>query len=858
MISRRRAGSTGLTVLAALLMGRLDAAPLGIEDRSLGAHLDPGASQTGRRLQASPPGITNLTIVSDLTHWSVSTIIDEVTADLVPWPGVTFLPAASTYTVVPSEGAPHVLAVPGATTLQSGFGVRFFRSTFRLPILTTVALDISASFDNDLQIFFNGHELALEGTLLGQSFAGPNHRLVVNPDGSIVNGKEDGQAFSTRVASSFPSTFFRTGENEIVLVLRNLNGNDNGGMAFRADFLLDGVSDVTCSPPPPGIIAWWAGEGTARDVEGIHSGTLSRGDSFTQGKVGSALLFDGGNFVQVPDAPALRPAQVTIEAWVRFDSLENPSAKEPGLQYILFKRNGRTRNFEGYALLKHRIEGVDRISFQVTSANGAIAHVDSIGTVAVNQWHHVAGTYDGSASRLYVDGVEQGARVGDFQLDHSDRPLMIGASGEEYHEGRFVGAIDEASLYGRALSATEVQSIFRAGALGKCKPPLVDHVYSTTTTVAFPPAPPGADAKSTDTILTAAPPAPDAPPVVVTVALTSDVDARNVQIHAALGSLLRLLVPDAITFDTDNIRVGAGGELSVAGNVVGDVTVSDGGVVFLDGTIVGDVFNLEGYVAKNRAYLQLAIARFLVGPTIRTLTPDRIVATGITVLRMIRSRSSASVPAGLAGGTATDVPRPPKRLAAPAEPSTGLLPVQGAFNQAANGTLFVGIGGPAFVTGGAQEYDRVEATGVASLDGIIAYDLIDLSSPESGTHPFEPNVGERFDIVVAAKIDVGNLVIRGPVWGTGLGMTWDIVPLPDGREALRLTAASLGPPLAVGSRGSSVEIFYPTNFSGFFLQSSEALRAGWTNLSSGTNVVIVNPTNAARFFRLGKPEGTSQ
>jgi hypothetical protein len=71
------------------------------------------------------------------------------------------------------------------------------------------------------------------------------------------------------------------------------------------------------------------------------------------------------------------------------------------------------------------------------------------------QWHHVAGTYDGSQLKIYVDGAL--AVVEDYvgSIDLSAHSLVIGTNSEA--AGRFSeGIIDEVMIYSRALSAGEV------------------------------------------------------------------------------------------------------------------------------------------------------------------------------------------------------------------------------------------------------------------------------------------------------------------------------------------------------------------------------------------------------------------
>ena len=75
-------------------------------------------------------------------------------------------------------------------------------------------------------------------------------------------------------------------------------------------------------PLPPGLIALWRGETDASDLIGGHHGTFFAGTVVTapsvtaSGKVGGAFNFDGTVHVRVPDSPALKPAQLTAEAWV--------------------------------------------------------------------------------------------------------------------------------------------------------------------------------------------------------------------------------------------------------------------------------------------------------------------------------------------------------------------------------------------------------------------------------------------------------------------------------------------------------------------------------------------------------------
>jgi hypothetical protein len=94
------------------------------------------------------------------------------------------------------------------------------------------------------------------------------------------------------------------------------------------------------------------------------------------------------------------------------------------------------------------------------------------------EWSFIAATYDGQLLRLYVNGQEVQSLVhrGKMVPAFPDRFLIIGSEDGRAHcdncDGRhyFKGLIDEVSVYDRALSAGEIESIFAADEAGKCPP----------------------------------------------------------------------------------------------------------------------------------------------------------------------------------------------------------------------------------------------------------------------------------------------------------------------------------------------------------------------------------------------------
>jgi len=227
-----------------------------------------------------------------------------------------------------------------------------------------------------------------------------------------------------------------------------------------------------CVSAPANIVGWWPGDGSTNDIAGTNNSTLQGGAGVTAaGLDGLAFSFDGtNNYVQISDSLTLNPTNLTIETWVLFSALNSWVSGAPaGDQYIVFKQNTRSGNFEGYDLSKTRVGGSDVFRFTVSSASGQSVELHSTTVLATGVWYHVAGVRGSNFTQIYVNGGLEGQAAVSFPQDYGAHPLYFGTSGNAYWDGRLQGRLDEVSLYNRALSATEISEIYSADASGKCK-----------------------------------------------------------------------------------------------------------------------------------------------------------------------------------------------------------------------------------------------------------------------------------------------------------------------------------------------------------------------------------------------------
>lgn len=218
-----------------------------------------------------------------------------------------------------------------------------------------------------------------------------------------------------------------------------------------------------CTPVPPNQTAWWPGEGNANDIHGTNDGVLVNGTTFAVGAAGEAFSFDGTNdYVVVPDSEAQRSTNLTIEGWFNFPRAP-VAGGGPADEFILA---AKYTNSAGWNL---RVSSSLLPSFRLYALPSSSASAQSSVSVSLNSWVHLAGTYDGTTARIYVNGVLQGTAPLNGGYTASTVPMTLGTA--SWFAGGFTaGLVDELATYSRALSDTEIQAIYSAG---KCKVPSV-------------------------------------------------------------------------------------------------------------------------------------------------------------------------------------------------------------------------------------------------------------------------------------------------------------------------------------------------------------------------------------------------
>jgi len=222
------------------------------------------------------------------------------------------------------------------------------------------------------------------------------------------------------------------------------------------------------------MVGWWAGDGNANDITGNGRNGIPHGVAFPPGEVKQAFGLDGtDDFVEIPTKPELTPTPITVDAWIYVTgNTFYPS--------IIGKGNVGT-SAESFALYLHTngtTDGDGKASFLVNTLGLPLTRTTAGGPagmpIAPGGWHFLAGTYDGTNVKVYVDGAPAGAAatVPSSTIHKTLDPLLIGKaerSTSPYPTSYFQGKIDEVELFNRALGASELKAIYDAKTAGKCK-----------------------------------------------------------------------------------------------------------------------------------------------------------------------------------------------------------------------------------------------------------------------------------------------------------------------------------------------------------------------------------------------------
>jgi murein DD-endopeptidase MepM/ murein hydrolase activator NlpD len=183
------------------------------------------------------------------------------------------------------------------------------------------------------------------------------------------------------------------------------------------------INDVIPEPNDGNTVGLWhfqEGSGsTVSDSSGNGHHGAAASMAWTDGKFGAAGVFDGTNtHVDLGTSTAFNMSNITLEAWIKLTS----QSWSP--EWTILRKDSN----DGSLIYDFLIQE-ERVYLRL---NGNSGFVRSNSTLQTNKWYHVAGTYDGSTIRVYINGTLDSSASYNTPLRYgSSTALYLGWNGRD-------------------------------------------------------------------------------------------------------------------------------------------------------------------------------------------------------------------------------------------------------------------------------------------------------------------------------------------------------------------------------------------------------------------------------------------
>ncbi|MBN2015887.1 hypothetical protein JW766_03560 [Candidatus Dojkabacteria bacterium] len=174
-----------------------------------------------------------------------------------------------------------------------------------------------------------------------------------------------------------------------------------------------------------------------------------------------AIMIDGNDdLIDIANNPNVNlSGPFTLEAWVNARNLD-PSNRNG----IIHKANNNNCIYYNYSIHTTN-DGTGNVFEFISYINSTCIVVRGTKSIQLGKWYHVAGVYDGSEMKLYVNGILESSEPANGAVYNNTYPVRIGY---QWHDvtGNYLfwdGIIDSSRIYSRALSEDEVLSNYQAG-----------------------------------------------------------------------------------------------------------------------------------------------------------------------------------------------------------------------------------------------------------------------------------------------------------------------------------------------------------------------------------------------------------
>jgi len=204
------------------------------------------------------------------------------------------------------------------------------------------------------------------------------------------------------------------------------------------------------------LLAYWKldeSSGNAVDSVGTNTG-VNTSVTYAAGKINNGAVFNGSAYLTVARNASIEPVNaISIAMWVNISSTSN-------FQMLIAKGEnaGDTRSWE------LRCNGTTtQLQMQGRRSDAGFIACATTSSLGTGTWKHIVFTRNGTTMAIYINGVSDtltGVTSSSLDFAYSTDDLWIGQRNGGL---RFNGSLDEIGLWSRALTSTEVTSLYNGG-----------------------------------------------------------------------------------------------------------------------------------------------------------------------------------------------------------------------------------------------------------------------------------------------------------------------------------------------------------------------------------------------------------
>lgn len=216
------------------------------------------------------------------------------------------------------------------------------------------------------------------------------------------------------------------------------------------------------------IISYWKldeSSGNAADSVGSNTLTNTNTVTYAAGKINNGADFGASNTnkkLTNTGAGGIDGGAISFSCWIKPTALPTSDADPYATSTFSMMSQGNSSSSAFYSMHLSNVSGTQRVYFTrfKNSVGSTGAYGDS--TTSTSVFTHIVGTYDGTTLKVYINGSLQANTVTDSGTGSSGSSFIN--IGNRNTVAFFSGMVDEAGMWSRALSSTEVTELYNGGA----------------------------------------------------------------------------------------------------------------------------------------------------------------------------------------------------------------------------------------------------------------------------------------------------------------------------------------------------------------------------------------------------------